>query len=110
MQTCGQGDQTFIVRNQCFFVNARLVVKTFKLGNGGELHQVFIACDVHGQEDNMKGSITCTFCAGMLFSILGCNVEFTTYDRFDACIFSFFIKLKSPVHYSMVSYCYGPHA
>ena len=57
----------------------------------------------------MKGSIAGTFCTCVYFSILRRNVEFTADDRFDTCSFSFYIKLKGPVHCSVIGYCHGSH-
>ena len=48
VQAGSQGNKAFIVGNQGFLVDPRLVVKTFQLGNAGKFHQVLVAVFVHG--------------------------------------------------------------
>ena len=70
VQAGGEGDQPSLWCLQDLHVDAGLVVKALELGDGGQFHQVLVAVDVHGQEDDDE-SLCCRRSAFLSVPVAG---------------------------------------
>ncbi len=93
----GEGDQTLVMGLNGLHVDTRLVIKTFKLGNRRQLHQVFVAGNIHGQEDNVEVALH------LVAALAGSHIKLAADDRFYPRLFGLDVKLKGAIHRAMIS-------
>jgi hypothetical protein len=104
-----EADEAFVVSRKEFFVDARLVVKTFQKRGRREPHEVLKADAVHRQEREVE--------AGFLHSrrpavaaILGGDVGLVADDRIDVVGFALVVELERPVEVAVVGDRHRVHA
>ena len=95
------------VLGQCFFVNARLVVEAFQLGDGRQTHQVMVAGVVLGQQDEVIGLAVETRVPVLAAS--GCHISLHPDDGLDAGCLACLIELDRAVHCAVVGEGQGWH-
>ncbi len=82
-------------------VHARLVVVAFKVGDGHETNEIFVAVGIFGEQSEVVAAgINAGF---FLFKTALGHVGFNPDDRLDAFGFACFIKFNCAVHVAVVS-------
>ena len=104
-QAAGEGDQSFFVRDEQFFVDARFVIIAFEMGGGGQLDEIAIADFVLRQEDQVIVNVAPA--AGGLFlqpAAWG-HVHFAANDRFDPLLPGRLIKVDCAIQNAVIGKC-----
>ena len=100
-QTGRKGYNPFAVLGQHLSVDTGLVIKTFELGDGGELAEVGVARIVFRQKHQVKEACSVF---RTLFSLKPSrrHVGFKTHDGFDARFVGFVVELHCTEHHPVV--------
>jgi len=89
------------------FIHARLVVKAFQVGFGGQLDEVAVAGLVLCQQDEV---VILLIGGGFAGAAIGSDVYLAADDGLDARLGRFLVKLDGAVHHAVVGNCQGIHA
>ena len=82
-QAGGKANQAVGVPRQQVLIDPRLVVETFEIGGGGELHQVAVAALVFAEQDEMVGAVGV---GGAVEPAGRGHIDFTADDGLDVAL------------------------
>ena len=93
-------DQAFAVFFEQFFIDARLIIKTFQVRFRHKLYQVSIAQVILCQQNQMIADVINA--RPFLGPAFAGHVDFAADDRLDAARFGFFIEFHRAVHVPVI--------
>ncbi len=108
MQTGGHGNQSVAVLSEDLFIDPGFVVKSFKLGNGGQFTEVAVTFLIFGQQDQVRKIPVVYRC--FVESGSGGHINFDADNGFDAGLGRFFIKLDRAEHGAVIGDGHRMHA
>ena len=103
-QTGRRADQPLAVLGQQLVIDARLVVKTSRIGDRYKFDQVVIAFIVLGKQQKV---VVFFF---FIVDAIGADIHFTADDRLDARAFALLIKFDGSIHHAMIGHGHRRHA
>ena len=101
MEAGRQGYYSLVEFGQQFLVHPGLVVEAFKIGQGHEFKQVFIAGIVHCQKYQVIGCFTLV-AGALVLPVAGCDIYLTADKGFYAGLDGLLVELQDPVHATVI--------
>jgi len=114
LEAARQGDQPPMVLPQELLIDSSLVVESFQVRQGHQLHQIPVTGQVFGEQDQMIVAVFIAIAAVIRLPLTieaapGGDVHLASQDGLDLGLSAELIEFQRPKHVAVVGYGHGRH-